>query len=72
MEEHDGFSLSADVGGGNKSGGAASLGPGSSEESPSDLVILHFNDVYEVESRKEEPVGGAARYKAPQGSGRET
>lgn len=31
------------------------------DESQSDLVILHFNDVYEVESRQEEPVGGAAR-----------
>ncbi|XP_061464580.1 trifunctional nucleotide phosphoesterase protein YfkN-like [Rhineura floridana] len=41
---------------------SASLSPESPEESQSDLVILHFNDVYEVESRKEEPVGGAARF----------
>ncbi|CAM2114073.1 mannosylglucosyl-3-phosphoglycerate phosphatase-like [Caretta caretta] len=34
------------------------------DESQSDLVILHFNDVYEVESRQEEPVGGAARFAA--------
>lgn len=27
----------------------------------SDLTILHFNDVYEVDPRPEEPVGGAAR-----------
>ncbi|XP_014352103.1 trifunctional nucleotide phosphoesterase protein YfkN-like [Latimeria chalumnae] len=26
------------------------------------LTILHFNDVYEVEARTEEPVGGAARF----------
>lgn len=27
-----------------------------------DLVILHFNDVYNLEPQKEEPVGGAARF----------
>ena len=26
------------------------------------LLILHFNDVYEIESRDKEPVGGAARF----------
>lgn len=26
------------------------------------LTILHFNDVYEIEARAEEPVGGAARW----------
>lgn len=26
------------------------------------LTILHFNDVYEIEARSDEPVGGAARY----------
>lgn len=26
------------------------------------ITILHFNDVYEIEARSEEPVGGAARY----------
>ncbi|XP_030423844.1 5'-nucleotidase-like [Gopherus evgoodei] len=34
------------------------------DESQSDLVILHFSDVYEVESRHEELVGGAARFTA--------
>ena len=27
-----------------------------------DLVILHFNDVYNIEPREKEPVGGAARF----------
>lgn len=27
-----------------------------------ELQILHFNDVYEVESRTREPVGGVARF----------
>ncbi|XP_061189980.1 mannosylglucosyl-3-phosphoglycerate phosphatase-like [Saccostrea echinata] len=27
-----------------------------------DLVILHFNDVYNLEPQKDEPVGGAARF----------
>ena len=26
-----------------------------------ELLILHFNDVYNIEPRKKEPVGGAAR-----------
>lgn len=26
------------------------------------LLILHFNDVYELSPRKQEPVGGAARF----------
>lgn len=26
------------------------------------LTILHFNDVYEIEPRAEDPVGGATRY----------
>jgi hypothetical protein len=26
------------------------------------ISILHFNDVYNVESREVEPVGGAARF----------
>lgn len=30
-----------------------------------DLTILHFNDVYDVDSRSEEPVGGAARCGPP-------
>ena len=28
------------------------------------LTIIHFNDVYNIESRDEEPVGGAARFVA--------
>ena len=28
------------------------------------LTIIHFNDVYNVEARDKEPVGGAARFKA--------
>lgn len=27
------------------------------------LTILHFNDVYNIEGREREPVGGAARFK---------
>ncbi len=27
------------------------------------LTILHFNDVYNIEERKAEPVGGVARFK---------
>ncbi|MEJ1275654.1 hypothetical protein NN561_006551 [Cricetulus griseus] len=30
-----------------------------------DLTILHFNDVYDVDSHTEEPVGGAARCGPP-------
>ena len=26
------------------------------------LTILHFNDVYNIEAQKEEPVGGAAKF----------
>jgi len=26
------------------------------------LTIVHFNDVYNIESRSQEPVGGAARF----------
>lgn len=28
---------------------------------PATITILHYNDVYNIESRNEEPVGGAAR-----------
>ena len=28
-----------------------------------ELRIIHFNDVYNIEGRKHEPVGGAARFK---------
>ena len=27
-----------------------------------ELTIVHYNDVYNVDSREEEPVGGAARF----------
>ena len=27
-----------------------------------ELNIIHFNDVYEINERKKEPIGGAARY----------
>ena len=27
------------------------------------LTIVHFNDVYNIEAREKEPVGGAARFK---------
>ena len=29
----------------------------------SNVTLLHYNDVYNIESRKIEPVGGAARFK---------
>ena len=32
--------------------------------SASELTILHFNDVYELEERSREPVGGASRFKS--------
>jgi len=32
------------------------------EEKEKSLLVLHFNDVYNVESREQEPVGGAARF----------
>jgi len=32
-------------------------------ETPTKITIVHFNDVYNIESRKQEPVGGAARFK---------
>ena len=28
------------------------------------LTIVHFNDVYNIEEREKEPVGGAARFKS--------
>ncbi|PRW59853.1 5 -nucleotidase [Chlorella sorokiniana] len=40
---------------------AAANGSGSSEGQKR-LTILHFNDVYNIESRPQEPVGGAARF----------
>eukprot|EP00884_Botryococcus_braunii_P019382 jgi/Botrbrau1/6127/Bobra.331_2s0022.1 len=32
------------------------------EKDESELVILHFNDVYNIEERATEPIGGAARF----------
>jgi len=29
---------------------------------PTKITLVHFNDVYNIESREEEPVGGAARF----------
>ena len=31
-------------------------------DEPISLNILHFNDVYNIESNSQEPVGGAARF----------
>ena len=33
------------------------------KEKASSLTIIHFNDVYNIEPRDKEPVGGAARFK---------
>ena len=32
-----------------------------SRDGPTRVTILHFNDVYNIEARETEPVGGAAR-----------
>lgn len=37
--------------------------PLSGQEVQDSLTILHFNDVYNIEGRDKEPVGGAARFK---------
>jgi 5'-nucleotidase len=43
--------------------GIRSLAMGNSESGPlTELTILHFNDVYNIEPRDLEPVGGAARF----------
>ncbi|XP_054842673.1 trifunctional nucleotide phosphoesterase protein YfkN-like [Eublepharis macularius] len=55
-------SLSSDFISGTKNDDTPRFDPASPDEGQIDLVILHFNDVYEVESRKEEPAGGAARF----------
>lgn len=34
----------------------------SDEEKVSEIEIFHFNDVYEIEPRDREPVGGVARF----------
>jgi len=34
----------------------------SSEEKANSLTIVHFNDVYNIEPREKDPVGGAARF----------
>ncbi len=36
--------------------------PSAAAEGAKKLTILHFNDVYEIESRRQEPVGGVARF----------
>lgn len=36
----------------------------SSSSVAENITIIHFNDVYNVEERQKEPVGGAARFKA--------
>ncbi|KAM9254036.1 snake venom 5'-nucleotidase-like [Dugong dugon] len=38
------------------------LGDTSGDIGPYDLTILHFNDVYDVDPKPEEPIGGAARF----------
>lgn len=37
--------------------------PSRQQEAKDSLTILHFNDVYNIEGRDKEPVGGAARFK---------
>lgn len=32
------------------------------EDSEKTITILHFNDIYNIEARAQEPVGGAARF----------
>jgi len=39
-----------------------SQGNGSVVITSASLTIVHFNDVYNIESRSQEPVGGAARF----------
>jgi len=36
-------------------------------EAPTTITIVHFNDVYNIESGTQEPVGGAARFKTAVG-----
>lgn len=36
---------------------------GGAHDSPPDLRILHYNDVYHIEPSSAEPVGGYARFK---------
>ena len=33
------------------------------EDFQGQITILHFNDVYNIEEKQNEPVGGAARFK---------
>ena len=42
------------------------------EKSQGQITILHFNDVYNIEEKKKEPVGGAARFKTALESFRDT
>jgi hypothetical protein len=41
---------------------SASVAPPVASAGARKLVILHFNDVYEIDARKREPVGGVARF----------
>lgn len=41
--------------------GRRTLGNLSGANMAATVTILHYNDVYNIESRAEEPVGGAAR-----------
>lgn len=51
---------------------ASASGSGGEGEGVADsLTILHFNDVYNVQEREKEPVGGAARFKTKLASLRE-
>lgn len=43
---------------------SAAAGGDEDDDHHNALVILHFNDVYELEARKKEPVGGFARFAA--------
>ena len=36
--------------------------PPHNQQGPKSVRIIHFNDVYNIESREKEPVGGAARF----------
>ena len=41
---------------------SAAVKPAGSKAAKQPLKLLHFNDVYEVEARKREPVGGVSRF----------
>ena len=51
---------------------ASASGSGGEGEGVADsLTIVHFNDVYNIQEREKEPVGGAARFKTKLASLRE-